>query len=265
MDNRPIGIMDSGSGGLSVYVALQKEMPNEHFIYIGDHRFIPYSTKSPMLIRKRVVSIIRNFIAMGVKCVVIACNTSTVVGIDEYRKRFPDIPIIGIVPVIKTGAELSQTKNIAVISTEVTSKSEYLGNLIKTFAKGINVKSIGNSSIVSLIESPQPQTVNLIEKEIQSIKKRINKDNIDVIALGCTHFPLVRDIFIRVFGENVAIIDSGMAVARHVHHVCEHNDIMSSGKVTDDQFFSTGNTRKVSETFSSILDKPTVVRSISIA
>lgn len=265
MDDRPIGIMDSGSGGLSIYRSLRKALPHERFIYIGDHAYVPYGEKTHQFILDRAHSIIRTLLTMQVKCVIIACNTSTVVGINEYKKFFPEIPIIGVVPILKTAAKLTKTKSIAVISTPVTAKSIYLRDLIRKFASGIRVLAIGNSRLVAAIESGTLSSKRIIRKEIQAMKKEIESKHIDVIVLGCTHFPLVRKEFEQVFGNGVAIIDSGQAVARQVERVCAHNQILSARKGNEDTFFTTGDPRRVSRLFSSLLTRPIVVRSLTNA
>jgi glutamate racemase len=265
MDSRPIGIMDSGSGGISIYEALRKELPREQFIYIGDHACVPYSDKSKSFIKKRVTDILASFIAMNVKCIVIACNTATVVGIDHYRKKFPDIPIIGVVPVIKTAVALTKTKCIAVISTPVTTKSTYQRNLIKKFAHGVSVITLGNNRIVALIEKGSHGAYQSIREDITAMKKDIENRDVDVIVLGCTHFPLVRNEFERIFGKHVSVIDSGAAVARHVRRICEGNESLSDAGDTNDLFFTSGDPISTSRLFSSLLGRPTVVRSVRIA
>jgi len=113
MNSIPIGIIDSGSGGLSIWKEITRLLPGESTVYIGDHANLPYSDKSTEFIRHRVFKLIQLLITLRVKLIVIACNTATVAGIDWYREQFPDIPIIGVVPVIKTAAEVSKTKHTA--------------------------------------------------------------------------------------------------------------------------------------------------------
>src|SRR3989344_838057 len=118
MSTKPIGILDSGFGGLSIYQSIRELLPHESTIYVGDHAHIPYSTKTPSLIKRRVGKIIHFLLRKGAKLIVIACNPATVAGIDEYRKEFPGVPIVGVVPVVKTAAEVSGKKSFAVLSTQ---------------------------------------------------------------------------------------------------------------------------------------------------
>jgi glutamate racemase len=261
MDNRPIGIFDSGSGGLSIWKAITTKLPHESILYTADHRNIPYSTKSAEIIRKRVVEFIRFFLAKQVKLIVIACNTATVAGIDFFRETFPGIPIVGVVPVIKTAAEKSKTKNFAVLSTEFTAKSVYQKKLISSFASDCTVLSIGNTALVEFVESGKKDSKEVYDV-LEKLLRLLLKKNIDTLVLGCTHFPFLRPVIQDIVGPDVVILDSGEAVARRVQRILEHEKLLANNMKPSYQFFTTGDTQKVSAVVSDLLKMPIVVTKV---
>lgn len=195
--------------------------------------------------------------------IVIACNTATTAGIDLYRKQFPEIPIIGVVPVIKTAQSLTKTNSFAVLSTSSTAKSAYQKNLIRIFASRCTVFSLGNSQLVAMIEEGKKDT-NEVRSLLERILKPLAKKNIDVLVLGCTHFPFLRFVIQDILGPGVAVLDSGDAVARHVKHILEQEQGLSdAGKQPVYSFFTTGDVKKVSAVASDLLGMAIVVQKAS--
>jgi glutamate racemase len=239
MSDAAIGIIDSGLGGLSVWNSIIRLMPFESTVYIGDQLNLPYSNKSAFFIRRRIISLLKYLSCLNIKIIVIACNTATVAGIDYYRRQFPKLPIVGVVPVIKTAVRDTSSGKIAILSTEFTAKSRYLANLIKKFASHVEVKSIGCPNLVTKIElgySDQPDFI----KELEEILKPVKESKIDVVGLGCTHYPLIRGTFTRILGDNIKILDSGDAVARQVKHILDTNKTISGQSESKFSFFTTG-------------------------
>jgi len=262
MNYIPIGIIDSGSGGLSIWKEITLLLPGESTVYIGDHAHLPYSEKTTEFIRNRVFKLIQYLVTIRAKLVVIACNTATVAGIDWYREQFPDIPIIGVVPVIKTAVEVTKTKHIAVLSTVYTANSSYQQKLISIYASKCRVEIFSNSHLVELIESPR-DTTKIIQKELQSILK-LHNTPIDTLVLGCTHFPFIDHEIRLTVGPNVQILDSGGAVARHVQRILIHNAIQSSSSKGNHIFYTTGNCLNVAKTFKKLLKRTIVVLKAAI-
>lgn len=260
MREPPIGIMDSGSGGLSVWRALVSLLPYESITYVGDHAHLPYSQKTTQYIRKRVQKIIAFLLRQGVKLVVVACNTATVAGIDYYRKLFPDLPIVGVVPVIKTAAQTSVVGRFIVLSTPYTAKSAYQRELIRIFAQGHKVYNIGCMTLVRRIE--QGMTSGLqIRKELKKILQPALNHDCDVVVLGCTHFPFLRDEIHAIVGEKVQILDSCGAVARHVARVLTNNGTLAPVRVQAEyRFYTTGNPNQVQQTVRTLLGIPVNIR-----
>lgn len=241
MNNNPIGIFDSGVGGLSILLEIQKLLPQESTIFVADQAYVPYGGKTKEELIDRVTRIMEFLEQKNVKAVVAACNTATVYTIDEMRQRF-DFPIIGTVPVIKTIANITKTGKTAVFSTPATAKSPYLSDLIKKFANGISVEKIGGSGLEDLIEEG-----NLNSPEIEKILKYhllpLVKNNVDAIALGCTHYPFLRDKIEEIVGNNISVVDSGGAVSRRLREVLTNENLLSTQKILD-LYYTTGDSKK---------------------
>ena len=259
MNNRPIGIFDSGVGGLSVLEELQKLLPVETFIFVADQEHVPYGGKTKEEIEILTDKILSFFVSKNVKAVVIACNTATVYAIDYLRQKYK-IPIIGTVPVIKTIASISKTKKTAVFSTPATAKSDYLSSLIKKFADGVKVFKVGGTGLEELIEEGKLEDLKT-DKVLRESLEPLLKKNVDAIALGCTHYPFLRAKIQKIVGPNVAVVDSGGAVGRRTKTILENNGILASKK-NKDMFFTTGNKEKFRNVSEKLLQKklPTVFK-----
>jgi glutamate racemase len=236
MDNRPIGIIDSGVGGLSVASALIKNFPTESFIYLADSKNCPYGTKSDREIYALSKKMVGFLLAKKIKLLVVACNTITVTSISKLRNEYPNFPIIGIVPVIKTAVERTKNKKVGILSTKVTANSKYQKDLIEKFAKGFEIINIGSESLVPLIEKLDFKAIDEVLKEEA---KDIKKSGIDVLALGCSHFPLIKDQIQKCLPK-VLVLDSALAVTHQVQRILEHNRLISNNLRPSYDFYTTG-------------------------
>jgi glutamate racemase len=252
MNNQPIGVFDSGVGGFSILLDIQKLLPDETSIFVADQAYVPYGGKTKEELLDRVTKIMEFFKKSGVKAVVAACNTATVYTIDEMRQKF-SFPMIGTVPVIKTIANLTKTGKTAVFSTPATAKSTYLEELIKKFANGVVVERIGGSNLEELVEDGKiddPQT----SKILHEILTPLAKSGVDAIALGCTHYPFLRREIEEIVGPGVAVVDSGGAVARRLKEVLTHEGMLSSTKDTD-LYFTTGEKDRFERVAGMLMDR----------
>ena len=234
-------------------------MPYESTIYVGDHAYLPYGEKSKLQIRKRAKKLITFLFTKNVKLIVVACNTATIAGIDQYRIWFPDIPIIGVVPVIKTAAQVSKKNSFAVLSTVFTANSTYQKQLIKKLAPATRVYNLGCPNLLSFVEKGVVRSKE-IDAELKSLLTPEVLDSIDVIALGCTHYPFLRGAIRAIVGKDIQILDSGGAVARHVERILKHNEIMNLDGHATHEFYSTGKDKQLSWVASSLLGRPLAVR-----
>lgn len=238
MQDRPIGIFDSGVGGLTILSEIEKVLPYENFIYVADQAFAPYGKRSITELQNRSKSICEFLVSKQVKLIVVACNTASTSSIKHLRKHFK-VPIIGVVPVIKTLALVTKTKKTAVFATPITIKSIYLDLLISEFGKDITVYKEADTGLVGLIEQgdiSNPKITAILKKHILSLKKL----NVDAVALGCTHYPFLKETMQQMAGEGMHILDSGGAVARQVKRILTQENLLSDAKDREDWYYTTG-------------------------
>lgn len=234
MNNRPIGVLDSGVGGLTAWKEITKLLPKESTIYIADSKNVPYGNKTASQIHKLSRKLAQFLLENDVKLIVVACNAITVTCLDKLRKEFPQVPIVGTVPVVKTAGEKTKSGKIGILSTVRTAGSSYQKRLIKKFAQNLGVLNIGTDKLVPLIE--KGEDVNPVLAEILEPFKKV-----DVLALGCTHFPLIKDKIKKILGPKILILDSGPAIARQVRRVLVRNKLLSNGKKATHHFYTTAN------------------------
>lgn len=237
MDNRPVGIFDSGVGGLSILAEVAKLLPKESFIYVADQKNIPYGAKSSDQLKKLTENIVAFLLKQNVKMVIVGCNTATVYTLEYLRDRF-SLPMVGIVPVVKTLSEVSQAKKIGVLSTLSTSKSSYLEKLIADHAADCEVFVSPGVGLVELVESGITSGPE-VEGALKNLVEPMLAAGVDSIALGCSHYPFLRDALQKLVGQEVKILDSGAAVARQVKRILENNKQLADVKKSD-IFYTTG-------------------------
>jgi glutamate racemase len=213
----PIGVFDSGLGGLSVMQQVRALLPAEDFVYFADSAHCPYGTKTPEQIQQRCYTITEELVERGVKLLILACNTACAVALPELRERF-SVPIVGLEPAVKPAATLSQTRRIAVLATPRTVVSDRLANLIRNHAGTVLVQTVPAPGLVDLVESGKTDGPE-VEAVLKPILAPLLTWGIDVIVLGCTHYPFLRSAIERITGTNVRIVDSGEAIARRVQDV----------------------------------------------
>jgi glutamate racemase len=241
MDNRPIGVFDSGVGGLSIWRAIRKLLPQESMAFFADSGHVPYGEKSTRALEDLASRIARFLISKDAKLIVVACNTATVHTIAYLREAFPDVPFVGVVPVVKTLARRTRTGTIAVLSTPATSQSPYLAALIREFASDNEVINIGCDGLENMVESGQLRTraTNaLLERHLAQVKGTAA----DVVGLGCTHYPFLRARIKRMLGSGVRLYDPSRPVARRVRQVLAGGDALGHNPVPDYTFYTTGDT-----------------------
>jgi glutamate racemase len=222
--NRPIGIFDSGVGGLTVYRALHERLPNERFVYLGDTARVPYGTKSLATVERYAVENSRFLAAHGIKLLVVACNTASALALPAIRSAI-SVPVIGVIePGSRAAVEVAQGGNIGVIATEATVQSQ-------AYAKAI--ASIGG--VAKVIQRACPLFVPLAEEgwantDVARIVARdylseFDETNLGALVLGCTHYPILKDVISETVGREVKLIDSGAATAHDVQSLLESSDL----------------------------------------
>lgn len=247
-DNRPIGLFDSGVGGLSVLQEIKSILPNESLFFLADQAHVPYGGKSAKELNNLTERITSFLLKFNIKMLVVACNTASCYSIDYLRRKFR-LPVVGVVPAIKPAARLTKKGKITIMATPATSRSRYLKNLVNKFAGQIKVLRLGCGGLEDAVEVLNYQKIDkLLDKYIAKIKNF----NSDVVILGCTHYPFLKKDIRNRLGPSVKIIDSGKAIAQRVNFLLEKSDSLSTKK-KDDQYFTTLDTLKFSKVASVLL------------
>lgn len=225
----PIGIFDSGVGGLTVYRALHERLPGERFVYLGDTARVPYGTKSLATVERYAVENARFLARHGTKLLVVACNTASALALPAVR-RAVSIPVVGV---IEPGARLavgrSSTRRIGVIATEATVRSRAYAATIARLAPDAHVIERACPLFVPLAEEGWADTLvaRLVAEEYLG---DLRSSGIDVLVLGCTHYPLLRQTIQRVVGEEIQLIESGEAVAEEVAQLLQERSLSACAR-----------------------------------
>ncbi len=262
MDNRPIGVFDSGVGGLTVVKQVIKALPKEDIIYFGDTARVPYGSKSRDTVTKFSSQIIRFLLSKDVKAVIIACNTVSSNCFEALTAEF-SLPIIEVVtPGVESCVETTKNKIVGIIGTEATIKSGAYERKIKERDKSIEVYSKACPLFVPLAEEGWIDNDIAILTAKTYLRELVEK-NIDSIILGCTHYPLLKKCIGRVIGDNVKIVDPAYAAAVKMKQCLKKNDMLgeNSGKV---EFFVSDNTEKFDFVCGFVLKKECVAEKIEI-
>src|SRR2546426_2559907 len=216
----PIGVFDSGAGGLTILSALRQELPYENYIYFGDTAHCPYGTRSDAEIIELSIQACRFLIEQGVKLIVVACNTASQAALNTLRATFTSVHFVGVVPAVKPAARATKKGRIGIAATNQAAKALYLQQLIDEFAGGIEAYAVGCPELVTLVEQGELDGPE-VEETVKQALQPILREDVDVIVLGCTHFPALRPVIERVTAHQVQIIDSGAAIARRTHYVLD--------------------------------------------
>lgn len=226
MNSAPIGVFDSGVGGLTILREIQRQLPAESILYIGDTANCPYGGRSADEIHQLARQMMRRLRQHGAKLVVVACNTISVNCIDLLRGEFPETPIVGTAPAVKTASAVSKSRRIGVLSTVATANSPYQAMLVEQFAADCQVTNVGTNELVPRIERGAWSTE--LPEVLPDVLAPFREAEVDALVLGCTHYPLLRNEISRILGPGVAVLDSGEAIARQVGRVLESNGLLNT-------------------------------------
>jgi glutamate racemase len=238
---RPIGVFDSGLGGLSVWQELVKLMPNEDIIYFADSGNCPYGNRPKSEIIDFSIRNTEFLLAKGAKIIVIACNTATAAAVNILREQF-DVTFIGVEPAIKPAALQTKTGNVGVLATKGTLESELFLKAKNAYAKGVTVYIQIGRGLVEAVENQEIETTTtykLLEKYLQPMLE----NNVDKIVLGCTHYPFLKPIFEKLLPQNVDLINPAPAIAKHTLRQLEKYNLKNQtpNKQPHYEFHTSGN------------------------
>ena len=234
----PIGVFDSGVGGLTILRAVRQALPCEHLVYVADAAYVPYGQKSPEQIRHRAMTMGAFLVQQGAKAIVVACNTATAAAIDVLRARLP-VPVIGVEPAVKPAVAATRSGVIGVLATPATLASERYRSLIERFAGGLHVMARPCAGLAEHIERGDLDGEST-EQLLRSFVEPLLAEGADVIVLGCTHYPLVAHIVQRIAGPGVAVIENGTAVAREVSRQLMLRESARASESGGEMFWSSG-------------------------
>lgn len=233
-EKTPIGIFDSGAGGLSVMRAIRAQMPEESIIYFGDQGHIPYGPRPMEQIRTFSEAITNFLLELDAKIIVVACNTASAAALKYLRESFPHVQFVGMEPAVKPAAETTQTGKVGVLATPATFQGALYASVVERFANGVELLQNTCSGLVQQIEQGNlngQETRKILEDALLPMLEQ----DIDTVVLGCTHYPFVIPLIQEIVGEKVRVIDPAPAVARQVKRLLEaggmRNDPSAKGSV----------------------------------
>lgn len=237
---KPIGVMDSGVGGLTVARELIRQLPKEEIIYFGDTARCPYGSRPWDEVRAYTWEMTEFLLEQEIKMLVIACNTATAVVLDEIKEQL-NIPVVGVVhPGARSALKVTKNNHVAVIGTEGTIESCAYERALRTISNEVKIESLACPEFVPLVEKGQwtgPETEKVIAKSLEPLQST----EIDTLILGCTHYPLLREGIQHVVGPDVRIISSGSETAREVSTVLYHSNLLYTGmRPPSHRFFTSG-------------------------
>lgn len=240
-DNRPIGIFDSGLGGISVWRELRIGVPNESLYYFGDGKNCPYGDLSPERIRELVDRAVEVLTTHGIKMLVVACNSATASAIDYLRSKY-DFPIVGMEPAVKPASLNSKSGVIGVLATKATLQGGLFQRAVENHAKGVRVIADVGRGFVDVVESGMENSPQA-EEIVREVLEPMIAQGADNIVLGCTHYPFLTEAMKRVVGDrDVTIIDPAPAIVRRVETLLENNRMRASkDNDVECRFFSFAN------------------------
>ncbi len=239
MNNSPIGIYDSGFGGLSVWRELRRELPDESLLYLGDGKNCPYGSLPEERIREVADEAVATLLAQGCKMVVVACNTATSAAIEFLRDKYHDVPIVGLEPAVKPACERSRTGVVGVVATERSLESEKFLNTLARYNNGVRVIRQVGRGFVEAVEANE-ESLPTTRELVQGVIEPIIEQGADIIVLGCTHYPFLREVINDVVGKReVEIIDSGEAVAKRVEYLLDELNLRAENGASAEYRFMT--------------------------
>jgi len=253
--DKPIGLFDSGVGGISVLKEAVNILPNEDFIYFGDSANAPYGTKKIEEVQNLSFKAVDFLLNKGVKAVVVACNTATSAAIEQLRQRYVGVPIIGIEPALKPAVELGNKGKILIMATPMTLAETKFNKLMKAYKNEADIEPLPCAGLVELIEAGKLDGEEM--EQFLKIKLEPFQDgNIAAIVLGCTHYPFVKKQIISVLHREVAIIDGSEGTAKQLKRQLEGYRLLREGteKGTVKIFNSLENNRQIIELSNRLLN-----------
>ncbi len=241
----PIGIFDSGLGGLSVLRAIRQQMPAQPLIYFGDQAHVPYGVRSLEEVRSFSISITRFLRQQGAGLIVVACNAASAAALHDLRQTFPEVPFVGMEPAVKPAAETTQRGIVGVLATPATFQGQLYASVVERFAQGVTILTDTCPGLVGEIERGNldgPRTRAILERALQPMLAA----GIDTVVMGCTHYPFVIPLIEEIAGPSVRVIDPAPAVARQAARLLAQHGWLAAGDApARTRFITSGDLRSM--------------------
>ena len=256
--NQPIGVFDSGVGGLSVFRRIRADLPRETLLYVADSGHAPYGNKPADFVARRAFAITEFLLDQGAKAVVVACNTATAAAITRLRAHF-NIPIIGIEPALKPAVAETRSGVVGILATSNTVRSDKFAHLLDQHGHRARVMVQPCPGLAECVEHGElsgPHPHALLERYLEPLLAA----GADTLVLGCTHYPFLTPLIQRLAGPEVTIIDPSPAVARQLHRRLETAELLADGRAAGGEcYFTSGISERTSQLASRLLGHPVVV------
>lgn len=253
MNQGPVGIFDSGVGGLSVLREVHAALPAESVLYVADSANAPWGDKPPSFVRDRALTISRFLLAQGVKAIVIGSNTGTAGSADALRSSL-EVPVVGIEPGIKPAVAATRSGVIGAIVPAAVGESDRLRSLVDRFGGGVRIVIQPVPGVVEHIEAADldgPELRRMVEGYVEPMLK----EGADAIVLGSTHYVFLKPLLREIAGDGVTLIETGAAVARQLGHVLAERGLQAEGGLGDDRFWTSGDPATSSRVISRLLGR----------
>jgi glutamate racemase len=255
----PIGVFDSGVGGLSVLREIRRQLPHENLIFLGDQTHVPYGPRPLQQVRDFSETITRFLLSQGAKLIVVACNTASAAALYHLRKTFPKTPFVGMEPAVKPAAEQTQSGVVGVLATPATFQGALYASVVERFANGVAVLQDTCPGLVGQIEKGEldsPATRTILESALNPMLEK----GIDRVVMGCTHYPFVIPLIQEVVGPQVRVIDPAPAVARQVGRVLKDRGMVNTADAPGYvRYLTSGNPEKLSELLRALIGEQSSV------
>ncbi|CBJ37623.1 Glutamate racemase [Ralstonia solanacearum CMR15] len=258
----PVGVFDSGLGGLSVLRAIRAELPAESLLYLADSRHAPYGEKPPEFIAGRTLRVCEWLVGQGCKALVIACNTATAQAVHLLREQLA-VPVIGVEPGLKPAVATSRSRVVGVLATESTLRSDKFARLLGTVSGDCRVLCQPGYGLVPLIERGDTHSPAVLEL-LRAYLLPMLEAGADTLVLGCTHYPFLQDAIREIAGDRLTLIDTGHAVARHLGRTLAAAHLQATGAAASPRFLSTADVLPLQAMVAALLGESPMAQRIDI-
>lgn len=257
-----VGVLDSGVGGLSVLRDIRRHLPGEHVLYVADSAWAPYGDREPAVINTRVSAVADYLVGRGAKAIVVACNTATGIAVDGLRQRL-HLPVVAIEPAVKPAAKMTRTGRIGVLATRGTLESDRFKGLVTTHAAGVDVFEQACPGLVERVEAGDVSSAET-RRAVESYVAPLREAGVDVIVLGCTHFPFLEPLIREAAGPGVSIVDPSEAVALQLVRRLHAEGLRAEREAGDETFLTTGDAAQVAPVIAHVWGRAVPVQSVRI-